>query len=362
MLKELLFLFSASMLLFLTENINAQQQSASMRVGRFWTGITDNAYRGNFTYTSGFFPNDYDILGWRGQYEQFSSGSGFQLGTIMFNNPYKTDPVLYPEGPIDTVAVYGPVNDFLPVGKVTVPLTNYIRYRYPQQTIVNPTAVQTVTIPDFGTHEPSQFTDGTYDQVIDVSNEYVFGITLHRRILGWSQNFNDNYIIYDYQCTTHADKIPIFGGGRTYDSLYIQTSGNLDNGEYSNGRNPGPQGSEIGFEPQKAWQHYHGARGSDTVKTFVNGKVPGKLTVFYEYGADDPSRPGDNMGAPLLSQNGRMIGTGMHFFTILHASKHAYTNPADDIDDFMQPKITYTGNNAQFPYSSATDQYGSKSF
>lgn len=361
--KELMRLFMIAVILLFAESIYAQQLSASMRVGRFWTGITDNAYRGNFTYDSGFFPNDYDILGWRGQYEQFSSGSGFQIATIMFNNPYKTDPVLYPEGPIDTVAVYGPVNDFLPTGKVTEPITNYIRYKYPEQTIVNPTTIQTVTIPDFGTYDPSKFTDGTFDQVIDVSNEYVYGITLRRRIMGWSQNYNDNYIIYDYEFTNNSDKVDVFGGvGQTYDSLYIQTSGNLGNGEYSNGRNPAPQGSEIGFEPQKVWQHYHGARGSDTLKTFAGGVVPGKLRVFYEYGADDPSRPGDNMGAPILSQNGRMIGSGMHFYTILHASKQSYTNPADDIDDFTQPKVTYTGNAAQFPYTSTGDQYGSKSY
>lgn len=362
LLKELLVLSAFLTLIFSAGSLNAQQQSASMRVGRFWTGITDNAYRGNFTYTSGFFPNDYDILGWRGQYEQFSSGSGFQISTLMFDNPYKTDPVLYPEGPMDTVAVYGPVNDFLPTGKVTSPLTSYIRYKYPEQTVVNPTQVQNVTIPDFGTYDPSKFTGGTYDQVIEVSNEYVFGITMHRRILGWSQNYNDNYIIYDYEFTNNTDKIPIFGGGRTYDSVFIQTNGNLNNGEYSNGRNPGAQGSEIGFEAAKVWQHYHGARASDTLMTFAGGKVKGNLRVFYEYGADDPNRPGDNMGAPLLSQNGRMIGTGMHFFTVLHASKQAYSNPANDVDDFMQPRITYTGNSAQFPYSSSSDQYGSKSY
>ena len=161
LLKKLLFLFACMLLLFFTDCLNAQQQSASMRVGRFWTGITDNAYWGNFTYTSGFFPNDYDILGWRGQYEKFSSGSGFQIGTLMFYNPYGVgDSLHYPSGiPIDTVAVYGPVNDFLPTGKVVVPLTNYIRYKYPDQTIVNPTSEQTVSLSDFGNYDPSKFTD-----------------------------------------------------------------------------------------------------------------------------------------------------------------------------------------------------------
>ncbi len=359
-------LIIVSIILFFISNANltAQQQSASMRVGRFWTGITDNGYRGNFTYSAGFFPNDYDILGWRGQYMQANSGSGFQIGTTRWFNPYNTDSVKFGRSPNEVAAIHDMVdNDFLPTGKITTPLTNYIRNRYPDQTIVNPTLIQTVTLPDFGSYDQSKFSGGTYDQVIDVTNEYVYGITLHRRIMGWSQNYNSNYIIYDYEFTNNSDKVAIFNGkGQTYDSLYIQTYMNLNNGEYSNGRTPGPQGNEIGFEPSKTWQHYHGGRASDTLKTFVSGKVPGKLRVFYEYGADDANRPGDNMGAPIASQQGRLIGTGMNIFTVLHASKLPYVNPQDDVDDFLQPKTTYTGNSSQIPYTSNGDPYGSKNF
>lgn len=335
-----------------SESLFAQlvQKTAAMKVGRFWIGITDNGDRGNFTYTSGFFPNDYNILGIRGQYAQANTGAGFQIATLMFNNPYETDPLKK----MDTVAVYGLTNTYLPTGKVTVPLTNYIRYKYPQQTVINPTKTENVTLADIGTYDPSKFSGGTYDQIVEVTNEYVYGITLKRKILGWGQNFNDNYVIFDYEFTNNSTQ--------TYDSVFIQMNTNLDNGEFSNGRNPGPQGSEIGFEPQKSWQHYHGARPADTLKTFVGGKVPGKLRVFYEYGADDPTRNGDNMGAPVLSQNGRLLGTGMHFYTILHASKDAFINAADDKDDFLQPKITYTGNGSQMPYSSVGDPYSDKNF
>lgn len=350
--KSLKIFFFVGIIFFMNTVIEAQlvQKTASVRVGRFWIGVTDNGDRGNFSFTSGFFPNDYDILGIRGQYAQANTGTGFLIATLMFNNPYETDPTKK----IDTVAVYGLTNQYLPTGKVVTPLTNYIRYKYPQQVINNPTKTETVTLQDFGIYDPSKFKDGTYDQIVEVTNEYVYGITLKRKILGWSQNYNDNYVIFDLEFTNNSNQ--------TYDSLFIQMNTNLDNGEFSNGRNPGPQGNEIGFEPQKSWQHYHGARASDTLMTFYNGKVPGKMRVFYEYGADDPTRPGDNMGAPLLSQNGRLVGTGMHFYTILHASKNAYTNPIDDKDDFLQPRITYTGNGTQLPYTSAGDPYGDKNF
>lgn len=362
--KSVLILFTLVTLFLALQNSNAQQQSASMRVGRFWTGITDNGYRGNFVYTSGFFPNDYNILAWRGQYMQANSGSGFQIGVPRWFNPYNTDSVKFQRSPYERAAIHDMVdNDFMPTGKIVAPITNYVRYKYPTQVITNPTQIQTVNLTDFGTYDPTKLSDGTYDQKIEVTNEYVYGIQLRRKIIGWSQNFNDNYIIYDYEFTNNSDKVAQFKGvGQTYDSLFIQTYMNLNNGEYSYGRNPSPGSNEVGFEPAKTWQHYHGGRPADTLITFNGGKVKGKLRVFYEYGADDPSRSGDNMGAPIPSQNNRLIGTGMNFLTILHASKQSYSDSKNDVDDFLQPKITYTGNGSQIPYTSTGDPYGSKNF
>jgi hypothetical protein len=350
-------LFNICIILFFAFQIlEAQQKTTTMRVGRFWTGITESGYRGMATYTSGFFPNDYNIVAIRSQYEECNAGSGFTIATRMFNNPYKTDTVLWPKGPVDTIAVYGLINDFLKNGKVTSPMTSYIRYRYPDQTIVNPTQRQVVPLKteDWGAiYDPSKFTDGTYDQVIQVSNEYVYGIVLKRKVMGWSQNFNDNYVIFDYEFTNNSKQ--------TYDSLFIQTNCNINNAEYSNGRNPAPAMGE-GFVPARTWQHYHGGRGSDTLMTFANGTVPGKLRVFYEYSADDPTLTGDNMGGPVITQGGRLLGAVMPFYAILHASSQAYSNAVDDQDDFLQPRITYTAMPSQIPYSSTEDPYGDKNF
>jgi hypothetical protein len=345
-----------AILLILFQTLEAQQKTTTMRVGRFWTGITESGYRGMATYTSGFFPNDYNIVAIRAQYEECNAGSGFIIATKMFNNPYKTDPVLYPNGPIDTVAVYGLINDFIKNGKITSPMTSYIRYRYPSQTIVNPTQRQTVPLKteDWGAiYDPSKFTSGNYDQIIQVSNEYVYGITLSRKVLGWSQNYNDNYIIFDYEFTNNSTQ--------TYDSLFIQTNCNINNAEYSNGRNPAPATSE-GFVPARTWQHYHGGRISDTSMVFGNGTIPGKLRVFYEYSADDPTTSGDNMGGPAITQSGRLLGAIIHFYTILHASGKTYKNTSDDQDDFLQPRITYAVVPSQLPYSSTEDPYGDKNF
>jgi hypothetical protein len=124
-ITRLSFVIMLSVLLF-SESINAQLQSATMRVGRYWTGITDNGYRGNFTYTAGFFPNDYNVLGWRGQYMQANSGSGFQIGTARWTNPYNTDSVKFGRSPLEIGAVHDMVdNDFLPVGIIYIPVNKY---------------------------------------------------------------------------------------------------------------------------------------------------------------------------------------------------------------------------------------------
>ncbi|HEX9934774.1 MAG TPA: hypothetical protein VGB38_06205, partial [bacterium] len=325
------------------------QNTATIRVGRFWTAITDNGYRGNVSYTSGFFPNDYNILGMRGQYEMANVGSGFQIGTVLFTNPYETDPLKQ----IDTVAIYGLVNNYFKNGKINKPMTNFVRYPYVPQTISNPTKTQTITAPEFGTVDPSKFLGGTFDQIVEVENEYVFGITLERKIMAWGQGFNDNYVIFDYVFTNKSDQ--------DYDSLYIQMTANLNNGEYSDGRNPSPAASEA-FAPTRTWQHYHGARAGDTLLTFFNGTVSGKLRVFYEYSADNPDQDGDQMGAPSISQS-KLMGANMHFLTVLHASKTPYDGTAaQDEDDFMQPRTTYIGAPSQFPSNTTGDPYGEKSF
>ena len=356
-LQRFLLLLVIAILVYPIDKIEAQQKTATMRVGHFWASVTDNGYRGNATYTAGFFPNDYDIIGMNAQYLMANQASGFLIATKMFNNPYKTDPVLYPKGPVDTTAVYDLVNDFLKNGLIRTPLTSFMRYKYPTQKIVNPTSTQTVPLKteDWGgVYDPSKFTGGTYDQIINVTNEYVYGITVNRKVLGWSQNFNDNYVIFDMEFTNNSTQ--------TYDSLWIQSNCNLYSVELSNGRNPSPPTGE-GFASRRTWQHYHGGRSSDTSMVFVGGKVKGNLRVFYEYSADDATTAGDNMGAPSVTQNGRLLGNNFHFYSILHASKSAYTNSADDQDDFLQPKVTYTGNPTKLPDPSVGDPYGGgKSF
>lgn len=323
---------------------NLESQTEQVKLGRIWGGVTANGDKATFDYRNGFFPNDYDILQYRGQYNDNFFGSGFILATTGWLAPSLKDSVY-------KVAVYGPKNDFLPNGKVIVPIKNYIRYKFPTQIIDN----KPVGITDFGVYDPSQFANGTYDQVVEATYKNVLGVEVKRKIMVWSQNYNDNYLIIDAEFSNVGYTKKTSSGG---DSLILDTLHNfhislqqaMGNNYYSVGSHPTPPSGE-GPVYTNVWQHYYGGRPNDS------------LRVFYFYSADDPNSSGDNMGAPVVTQRGRLLNTNFTFYTILHASKEPYTNPAQDVDDFLQPRVTYIGNETKFPLPDAgEDEFGNKNF
>jgi|GEM_PF-345819 len=339
--------------------LNAQAvNSPVLKVGRFWVSIPDNGTKSAINFSSmSFFPNDYDLIGIRSG--TGDAGTGYNIGMSNFLNPFVNPYEKDSTKKYDTVAVFGLTDqNYLVNGKIDTSYSSYVRYGYTPYQVVNPTNQQTVSIPaitDPKTKiDPSKFSGGTYDQIFTVDNEYIYGIQVSRTALAWGQNYNDNYIIYDltfYNDTTRSH--------REYDSVYISITGNMASAQFSNGNNPAPASGDFNFDPSKTWQHYFGGRASDTLEKFDDGLVPGKLRVYYEYPADDPDQANENMGAPLVSQNGRLTGYLFHFMTVLHASAQSYINPVNDADDFLQPKITYMANDPNLPYSSSSDQYGS---
>ncbi|MBN2011242.1 hypothetical protein JW960_18000 [candidate division KSB1 bacterium] len=328
-------------LLFITANIGAQTQPelerAEIKAGRIWLGVTANGDKGSFDYRAGFFPNDYDILGVRGQQLDAWAGAGFDMATTMWTRPdsiidYTEDPVIY----VDTVAVYGPVNKFQPTGKVVVPMTNYVRYRYTPQVL----DFDPIELESYGVVDPDKFGDYTCDQLLEVTSQNVLGVQIHRKILAWSQNYNDDYVIVDVVFTNVSDS--------TLKNFYISVRSNGENTIRSNGAAPSPAGGER-FSTAITWQHYYGGRVGDS------------LRVFYEYSANDPVVPFDNMGAPSMTKR-KLFNPNFIWYAILHASEQPFTDPANDRDDFLQPKVTYFGKDNIIPYNSANDEFGSKNF
>ncbi len=324
-LSTVLLVFSG--LKSMAQTQSPELQSTTIRLGHLWLGMPANGGKMNFNPAGGFFPNDYSIAADRAQYAQAFTGAGIFLTATHWFNPL-TDSV-------ENVAVYSFVTDSLPVGRVTVPLTNYLRYNYP--------ALQTGSIQGgaslFGTYDPSYpgFKNHTYDEVANVVDSTILGVECDRTVYAWSQNYNDNYVITDLVFTNVS--------GDTLDSLYINMQETGANMVYSNGSNPAGT-----FDPTMVWQHYYGGKPGDTAR------------VFYEYSADNPRTSGDDMGAPQVSQNGRLLDPNMQYFAILHASKEPYTDSTQDVDDPLEPKVTYMGVATAIPFTQSSDIYGNKNF
>lgn len=326
----IILLFSLLIIQPVRAQVQAELETARVMMGRVWCGVTANGGKGNFDYRAGFFPNDYDIIGVRGQYRDAWGGAGFKLTTTNWWDP------VYPDS-LHRVAIYGPTNEYMPKGKVVERMTNYVRYTYPQQII----DFEAVELEGFGTCDPDQFGDMTCDQIVEVTTENILEVQLHRKIMAWSQNFNNDYVIVDVVFTNVS--------GDTLPDFYINIESNGENTYRSYGTNPAP-GAGENFDPATTWQHHYGGRVGDT------------LRVFYEYSADDPDVTGDNMGAPVLSQGGRLINAKFIWYSILHASREPYTDPAEDEDDFLQPRVTYIGKANLIPYDESSDEFGSKNF
>ncbi|MGC9364051.1 MAG: hypothetical protein ACP5FZ_05705 [Fidelibacterota bacterium] len=307
-------------------------ETATVQMGRVWVGVKANGDKGNFEFRYPFFPNDYDVLGVRGQQQDLWGGAGFRLVTTNWWDP------VYPDS-LHKVAIFGPTNEYMPQGKVVEggELTNYARFGYPEQYV----DFEPLSLPEFSPTAPDMLGDYSYDQVVEVTSENILGVQLRRKLMAWSQSLNDDYVILDVELTNVS--------GDTLPDFYINVESNGENTYHSTGSNPTLRGEEA-IQTSYTWQHYYGGRVGDS------------LRVFYEYSADDPNIVGDDMGKPAISQNGRLVFPKFVWYSILHASEQPYTKPEDDEDDFLQPKVTYIGKSNLIPYNDESDEFGSKNF
>jgi hypothetical protein len=343
-MKPLILILHLTTLVIIVSTItysqDPNQEVAETKITRIWGGIAANGDKLTLDFRAGFFPNDYNLLQHRGQGNEIYLGSGFRLACTNWTAP---DDSVYP------AAVFGPINDYILYGDVRVPLTNYLRYKYAEFSVNR----LPLDINNFGTYDPSKFTNGTYDQIVHSTYKNVVGVEVSRKLMFWSQSFNDNYLIIEVELTnTGVDHISLNGDTTTVEdtlhNFYFNMGMGNTNNYYSVGISPSlPERPNYGY----LWQHYYGARPGDSMR------------VFYFYSADDPQKSGDDMGAPMPTQNGRLMFTDVTFYSILHASQNPYTDPAQDVDDFLQPKVTYIGTETRIPNPTpGEDPYGSKNY
>jgi hypothetical protein len=144
---------------------------------------------------------------------------------------------------------------------------------------------------------------------------------VQRKVFAWSQQHHDDYIAVDLVLTNQS--------GTTLENFYAQISEGPYYWRKAKGGNPDiPDDDRVGVNRNAAWHHYYGARPGDS------------LRIHYMYHADEIATPGDQMGGPVASQDGRLTESDIMFYAILHASAAPYSDPAADVDDPLQPRVT----------------------
>jgi hypothetical protein len=285
---------------FLLVSSAEAQENAVIKTGRFWSVVADHGGLGTTSLGAGWFPNDFNTVG-------NSTGAG---SSVTGGNIYLTTTNWNGIGKV----VCAPLSAENPQGTVVSPLESYARYGLPESLLNR----ENVTQPQLGQIAPDQII-GTADQMIENTFEYAIGVQAHRRVWAWSRDAHDDYLITEVTFTNTSDQV-------LTDFLISMQIGRNDYTR-ANGSNPSPSG--LSGTTWK-WHHYYGGRPGDS------------LRVWYWYHADDPTTSGDNMGLPVLEQEGRLVQPDIQFYGFLHASEEPFTDPSEDINDPLQPHVTFT--------------------
>ncbi len=210
------------------------------------------------------------------------------------------------------------------------------------------------------------------DRLIYDSVNTAIGLTMVRKIIGFSQQFHDNYIIYDYTFTNTGninDDPKIELPNQTLDSVYI-----FFQYRYAVNRQAA---MVIGSPTQWGINTMNDARGDglNPSSTFFPGNKDNDVRAQYSWHGNYPPfqfpgmpfLPGtshsDNIGAPIWAPDqygyvdksdtvGRLGGAQFIGIVTLHADKA----PGDTSDDLNQPSTTmYVGSDD--PLNSQNDQF-----
>lgn len=278
------------------------QEVEVIKVGRFWAEQTDDGSLGPVDFSDGWWPADYNVMG-----NETNIGSATTGIVYLLTTDWDT-----PDGGTFSKVVCGLQSPYNSAGTIIEPQQSYVRYGYPS-TMVNEKEYQGTAI---GEVDPSKMV-GSSDQVLSVTNEFAIGVQAERKVYAWSQQNHDDYVINDITFTNVS--------GNTLTDFYISVS--MGTADYVQAWGNQPEPGDVG--PNFRWAHYYGAAPGDSQR------------VFYTYHADDPRVSGDNMGNPAFDQQGRLISIRDEFFGFLHVSENPYTDSANDIDDPLQPKVTF---------------------
>lgn len=301
-MKKIIPIINFCLIFFLLGYLTAHAGTFKwVRVGKFQTKIVDSGDQGESSGEATFHYYYYNKFGW----PPGTDHSGYQIGTKNWTDE---------NGNTFLVKISGAGHGTCDESTNTIPVPDnegytikrYVRYQPP-----------TVTVDGFGVNLPfPQAGDevnpdkipGTADVMIESWINTSMGLTIHQRVLAWSQTNHDDYMIWDW--------------------TFINT-GNVD--------------SDADIElPNQTLEDIYFARannfyaGADRPWHSCFGEVPGdSIRISYAYPARSGEADYDDFGDPDLTRgflnNPMYIGEAM-----LHVDKSA----SDHSDDLSQPQWT----------------------
>ncbi len=164
------------------------------------------------------------------------------------------------------------------------------------------------------------------DRMITNTVNTPIGITVKRRILAFTQQYHDNYLVYEYTFinTGIIDNIGTsINPPRTLTSVVFHF-------QY---RFAFPGESYLG-----GWSPTTSSWGRNTINDCYDGKHPGPFRACWEYYGPISSAPSlaDDIGLPNYSDGSILAGTNFAGVVVLHADKSS----TDRSDDPSQPSTT----------------------
>lgn len=230
-----------------------------------------------------------------------------------------------------------------------------------------PTAVKVDETATYGKLVDAHPVDNTIvgDRMIDNVVNTSLGLTMQRKIIGFSQQYHDNYLIFDYTFTNTGviDEKGTTRAPVTLTGVYFYFQNRLA----VNSDTRYVIGNATGW----GINTLNDVRGDTTVaSTFFPGNKDNDIRASYSWHGRYPSfTQYDNIGGPIFTPYydktdtiGRLGAPQFVGWGTIHADK----SPTDSTDDPAQPSTTsyeesdglYSRNNDQYNASAMTGEYG----
>ncbi|NQT23817.1 hypothetical protein HQ585_00520 [candidate division KSB1 bacterium] len=299
-------------LLFIILGMNSSQAGVYkwVKVGNFQTKIVDSGDQGESSGEGTFHYYYYD------KFEQAGTDhSGWMLGTRDWTDE---------NGAVHTVKISGAGHGTADETRNTIPIPDengntinrYVRYKLPEVEVdglvISEPFPQTADAVD-----PTKI-PGTADIMIESTVNTSMGLTIHQKVLAWSQKNHDDYIIWDWTFTNTGNvdldpesELP----NQTLHDVYFTRANNF----YA--------GSNSGV-----WHSAYGESEGDS------------LRISYAYPAAYPDAERDDFGGPDFDSG----FLGMPWY-IGDAMLHIDKSTSDESDDLAQPHWT-AANTAELLY------------